>query len=120
VIAERWRLWNYAGAHRRASDGLRIGFGHSKMAIRLARYLAVPMRDDAVHSRRSVVLRRLIRRKRCSTWGRLIWRGETEPSLISAYRTLDEGLRGAQTDGQNDSRASAAGRGGGSDRSAGF
>jgi PglZ domain len=62
-----------------------------EMAIRLVRYLAVPTRGDAASLADSassyagndafVDLAR-----------RLVWRGETDASLVSAYRTLDERL----------------------------
>jgi len=88
VLADAGATLDFCRAHR-DSERLAHRLEALEMAIRLVRYLAVPMRDDAVSLAESassyagndafVDLAR-----------RLIWRGETEPSLISAYRTLDE------------------------------
>ena len=62
-----------------------------EMAIRLVRYLAVPLRGDAV-SLAEAASSYAGNEAFVDLARRLIWRGETEPSLISAYRTLDERL----------------------------
>jgi hypothetical protein len=77
-------------AHRE-SERFAHRFEALEMSIRLVRYLAVPQRDEAVSLAEAassyagdeafVDLAR-----------RLVWRGETESSLVSAYGALDERL----------------------------
>jgi hypothetical protein len=62
-----------------------------EMATRLVRYLAVPRRDDVV-SLADAASRYASNEAFVDLARRLVWRGETEPSLVSAYGTLDKRL----------------------------
>ena len=90
LLADAATTLDFCRAHR-DSEPLAPRLDALEMAIRLVRFLALPLRGGALSLAESassyagneafVDLAR-----------RLIWRGETEPSLISAYRTLDERL----------------------------
>jgi hypothetical protein len=77
-------------AHRE-SDRLAHRLEALEMAIRLVRYLGAPAAGDPV-SLADAASSYAGNEAFVDLARRLVWRGETEPSLVSAYRMLDERL----------------------------